>query len=145
MGLTDEALAEAYAKRCKKCRYRGPKGGAYQCGYLLIEGHMRGCGIENCKRYKPGKRREASQPPNSPIQRQRRTIQKRKASRSALGRVIDMWQIKHNMTNRELATLLGINVATISKWRNGSKPQEPQIVKLGQVLGIDVRDIVENG
>jgi transcriptional regulator with XRE-family HTH domain len=49
------------------------------------------------------------------------------------------------MTNRELATLLGINVATISKWRNGSKPQEPQIIKLGQVLGIDVRDIVENG
>lgn len=106
---------------------------------------MRGCGIENCKRYKAGKRREASQPPNSPIQRQRRTIRKRKASRSALGRVIDMWQIKHNMTNRELASLLGINVATITKWRNGSRPQEPQIVKLEQVLGIDVRDIVENG
>lgn len=145
MGLTDEALAEAYAKRCKKCSYRGPKGGAYQCSYLLVEGHMRGCSIENCKRYKPGKRIEASQPPNSPIQRQRRTIQKRKASKSALGRVIDMWQIKRNMTNRELAALLGINVATISKWRNGSKPQEPQIIKLGQVLGIDVRDIVANG
>ena len=40
MALTDEVLAEAYAKRCKKCRYRGPKGGSYQCSYLLVEGHM---------------------------------------------------------------------------------------------------------
>lgn len=143
MNVTEDNLAEAYAKRCKRCRYRGPKGGMQLCDYILITGHRRGCSIAKCDKFEPGKRVGVSEPPNSPIQRKRRAVRKRTVPLTPLGREIDRYQTERKVTNAELASLIGVNKATISKWRNGSKPQETQVIRLSEILGINVRDLME--
>lgn len=42
-------------KKCKTCKYRADRG-EWKCNYILIEGHSRGCSVENCTKYKKGKR-----------------------------------------------------------------------------------------
>lgn len=43
---------------CKKCKYRGREMGGYRttCDYIVIVGHSRGCKVENCNKYEPGKK-----------------------------------------------------------------------------------------
>ena len=42
-------------KKCSSCQFRGEvnKNG---CDYILIMGHRRGCSVEECDKYKKGKR-----------------------------------------------------------------------------------------
>lgn len=42
---------------CQKedCQYRASQN-LKTCDYILITGHMRGCPVQNCDKYKPGKR-----------------------------------------------------------------------------------------
>lgn len=47
-------------KACKKCQYRGRGAesngiSSNGCNYILVEGHSRGCKVEDCNRYIKGK------------------------------------------------------------------------------------------
>lgn len=44
------------SKKCKTCIYRHSASSFICCDYLVIEGHKRGCGVEDCNKYKKGKK-----------------------------------------------------------------------------------------
>lgn len=46
--------AASLCKR-KECKYRMKTSGMYTCDYMLITGHRRGCPVENCNKYDPGR------------------------------------------------------------------------------------------
>lgn len=58
LGLYERRYPTKSKKRkCKKCIYRGYLGhkDSTFCGYILVEGHSRGCPVDDCTRFKSGK------------------------------------------------------------------------------------------
>lgn len=43
---------------CKTCIYQSREKQVNGCDYILMEGHSRGCDVEDCDRYIKGKRKE---------------------------------------------------------------------------------------
>lgn len=43
-------------KRCRTCKYRAAVSAVNGCDYIELEGHSRGCDVENCDKYARGKR-----------------------------------------------------------------------------------------
>lgn len=52
-------ICNNYKSQCRKCGYSSSQtfAGNISCNFILIEGHMRGCPVENCKRFRPGRNR----------------------------------------------------------------------------------------
>lgn len=52
-------ICDKHREQCRKCGYGSVHtfAGHINCNYILIEGHMRGCPVENCKRFRPGRNR----------------------------------------------------------------------------------------
>lgn len=151
--ITDEVIAAAYAKRCRKCKYRGPEHSVQCCDYILITGQMRGCSIANCDKFVKGKRMRVGQTPDNPIRRKRREIvkpQQRRGGRrpgsakTEIGGLIDAYVQTKEICMKDFAELIGASRLTVINWRRGKYvPGEPMLRRISAVIGVDVEDLRE--
>ena len=166
--VSDEAIAEAFAKRCHKCRYRGAESKTQCCDYILHTGHMRGCSVSDCDKFVRGDRMKVGEPPNSPIQRKRRKIRKHAGRKTAehekvkpepkpnrkrlrgrkkeavtkIGELIDAYCDTHEISAADFAKSIYTHFSSVSNWRRGyNLPGESAMVRMSEVMGISVDEI----
>ena len=60
-------MDEVKNKKCRTCVYRASDYHMNGCDYILIEGHSRGCSVEECDRYIKGKRKGLNTPLIEPL------------------------------------------------------------------------------
>lgn len=64
--------------------------------------------------------------------------------RNKAGNIIRKARLEHKMTQKQLADKIDISDKAISKWECGSgNPNVSLIIKLSDILGIDVRELLK--
>lgn len=145
--MTEDDIEKIWNERCRKCRYRGSRGGHGLCNYLIEIGHSRGCRPDECTKFEDGARIRVMVRPKvndksnrKKIPRKERGIVKHPAA-TYFGEILDQYMIKNNMKQRDFADKLGLKEGCVSEWRRGkSKPREDNLIKVCTMIGIEVAE-----
>lgn len=53
---------------------------------------------------------------------------------------------RRNLTQRELANLLGVQINTVSRWEQGQRcPSIKMLVQIAKILDVDIDDLIRGG